>query len=142
MTTLDARDASLHMRIQDKADLAVSQAQEDLEGAKAVWNESLHAVRRTLATDMAADRASAQGDMADLRTTTATAAQRLNERLSELARLQRSDQLIRGGDDAPLSRSAVEDRLASMRTAEYCPLSGVHPDGAAGYTPWAEPAAG
>ena len=55
MTTLDARDRSLHMRIQDKADLAVSQAQEDLEGAKAVWDENLHAVRRTLATNMAED---------------------------------------------------------------------------------------
>ena len=54
-TALEARDRSLHMRIQDKADLAVSQAQEDLEGAKTVWDKNLHAVRRTLATNMAED---------------------------------------------------------------------------------------
>ena len=60
-----------------------------MEGAKAVWNENLHAVRRTLATDMAADRANMQSDMADLRATTAAAAQRMNERLGGLARLQR-----------------------------------------------------
>ena len=80
ITILDTRDASLRMRIQYKADLAVSQAQEDLEGAKAVWDENLHTVRRTLATDFAADWANIQNNMADLRTTTATAAQRMNER--------------------------------------------------------------